>query len=83
MSLTHEIAQRMIGASQAEARELGLGVSTAIVDADGRLFAFGRMDGTHWLSIDAAQAKAFKPAAENHRLALVRAVRIKKALGDI
>ncbi len=63
MSLTHEIAQRMIGASHEKARELGMAVSTAIVDAEGRLFAFGRMDGKHWLSIDAAQAKAFTGAA--------------------
>jgi glc operon protein GlcG len=63
MFLTHEIAQRMISASQEKARELGMAVSTAIVDADGRLFAFGRMDGTHWLSIDTAQAKAFTGAA--------------------
>jgi glc operon protein GlcG len=62
MFLTYEIAQRMIGASQEKARELGMAVSTAIVDAEGRLFAFGRMDGTHWLSIDAAQAKAFTGA---------------------
>src|ERR1700709_1530565 len=63
MSFTHEIAQRMISAAQEKARELGMGVSTAIVDPEGRLFAFGRMDGTHWLSIDAAQAKAFTGAA--------------------
>ena len=62
MFLTEEIAQRMICASQQTARGLGMAVSTAIVDAEGRLFAFGRMDGTHWLSIDAAQAKAFTGA---------------------
>jgi glc operon protein GlcG len=59
MPLTHEIAGRMIRASQEKARALGVAISTAIVDAEGRLFAFGRMDGTHWLSIDVAQAKAF------------------------
>jgi len=63
MFLTHEIAQRMIGASQEKARELSMAVSTSIVDAEGRLFAFGRMYGTHWLSVDAAQAKAFTGAA--------------------
>ncbi|WP_459712414.1 GlcG/HbpS family heme-binding protein [Paraburkholderia sp. 2C] len=62
MSLDHESAMRMIGASHRRAHELGMAVSTAIVDPDGRLLAFGRMDGTHWLSIDAAQAKAFTGA---------------------
>ena len=59
MPLTSEVAQRMISGSQDKARELGIAVSTAIVDADGRLFAFGRMDGAHWISIDVSQAKAF------------------------
>lgn len=62
MALTAANAQQMIQASQAKAREIGVGVCTAIVDADGRLFAFGRMEGVHWLSIDVAQAKAFTGA---------------------
>jgi uncharacterized protein GlcG (DUF336 family) len=62
MPLTAEIAQRMIQASQDKARELGVAVSTAIVDADGRLFAFGRMEQAHWISIEVSQAKAFTGA---------------------
>lgn len=62
MPLTPETAQRMILASQAKAREIGVAVSTAIVDADGRLFAFGRMDGAHWISVEVAQAKAYSAA---------------------
>jgi glc operon protein GlcG len=62
MPLTSEIAQRMISASHDKARELGVAVSTAILDAEGRLFAFGRMEGTHWLSIEVCQAKAFTGA---------------------
>lgn len=62
MPLTSEIAQQMIRASQDRARELGVAVSTAIVDADGRLFAFGRMDGAHWISIEVSQSKAFTGA---------------------
>jgi glc operon protein GlcG len=62
MPLTNEIAQQMINASQDKARELGVAVATAIVDAEGRLIAFSRMDGVHWLSIDVAQAKAFTGA---------------------
>ena len=63
MPLTSEIAQRMIRASHDKARQIGVEVATAIVDADGRLFAFSRMEGSHWLSIDVAQAKAFTGAA--------------------
>jgi uncharacterized protein GlcG (DUF336 family) len=62
MPLTPDIAQVMITASQNKARELGVSVATAIVDAEGRLFAFARMLGTHWLSVEAAQAKAFTGA---------------------
>jgi uncharacterized protein GlcG (DUF336 family) len=62
MPLTAEVAQRMIRASQDKARELGVAVSTAIVDADGRLFAFGRMEEVHWISIEVSQAKAFTGA---------------------
>jgi uncharacterized protein GlcG (DUF336 family) len=59
MPLTEAAAQRMIVASQAKAREIGVAVCTAIVDAEGRLFAFGRMDGAPWLSIEVSQSKAF------------------------
>lgn len=63
MGLTNDVAHRMIKASQEKALELGMtGVSTAIVDRDGRLFAFARMEGTHWLSIEVAQNKAFTGA---------------------
>jgi uncharacterized protein GlcG (DUF336 family) len=62
MPLTAEAAQRMVRASQEKAREIGVAVSTAIVDADGRLFAFGRMEGAHWISVEVAQAKAFTGA---------------------
>ncbi|MEZ4554219.1 MAG: heme-binding protein [Dehalococcoidia bacterium] len=62
MPLTPEVAQQMIRASQDKARELGVAVSTAIVDAEGRLFAFGRMEGAHWISVEVSQAKAFTAA---------------------
>jgi len=62
MPLTAEIAQRMIQASQDKARELGVAVCTAIVDANGRLFAFGRMNDAPWISIEVSQGKAFTGA---------------------
>ena len=61
MPLTAEVAQRMIRASQDKARELGVAVSTAILDS-GRLFAFGRMEDAPWISIEVSQAKAFTGA---------------------
>ena len=62
MPLTNESAQQMIQASQAKARELGVNVSTAIFDTEGRLFAFARMEAAHWMSVEIAQAKAFTAA---------------------
>lgn len=62
MPLTPDVAQQMVRASQEQARELGVAVSTAIVDAEGRLYAFGRMEGAHWISVEVSQAKAFTGA---------------------
>ena len=59
MPLTAEVAQRMIQASQDKARDLGVAVSTAISDPEGRLFAFGRMADAPWISIEVSQAKAY------------------------
>ncbi|RLT35213.1 MAG: hypothetical protein DWI59_04330 [Chloroflexi bacterium] len=62
MPLTNEVARRMIAASQQKARELGVTVSTAIVDAEGRLFTFERMEGSRWISVEVSQAKAYTGA---------------------
>ena len=62
MPLTAEVAQRMIRASQDKARELGVAVCTAILDPEGRLFAFGRMEDAPWISIEVSPAKAFTGA---------------------
>jgi glc operon protein GlcG len=62
MSLTGAVARRMIDASQEKARELGVAVSTAIVDAEGRLFAFERMEGSRWISVEVSQSKAYTGA---------------------
>ena len=62
MPLTSEAAQSMIAASHEKARELGVAVCTAIIDPEGRLFAFGRMEGARWLSIEVSQAKALTGA---------------------
>ena len=62
MALTSEAVRRMIGASQDKARELGVAVSTAIVDPEGRLFAFERMEGARWISVEVSQSKAYTGA---------------------
>jgi uncharacterized protein GlcG (DUF336 family) len=62
MPLTAERAQQMIAASQARAREIGVAVSTAIVDDNGRLFAFARMENAPWVSVEVSRAKAYTGA---------------------
>lgn len=62
MGLSTETTARMISASQEAARRLGIAISTAIIDPEGRLAAFSRMPEAHWISIEAAQAKALTAA---------------------
>lgn len=59
MPLTSEAAKRVIEAAEAKARELNLAISTTIFDAEGRLFAFSRMDSARWSTVEVSQAKAF------------------------
>ncbi|MCS7001592.1 MAG: heme-binding protein [Dehalococcoidia bacterium] len=56
--LTYDQAHAMVAASTAKAREIGVPMSTAVVDAGGRLIAFGRMDGAAWATVDIAIAMA-------------------------
>ncbi len=58
-TITAEAAKAMIEASEAKAREIGVPMCTAIVDPDGNLKAFSRMDGAALLSIKIAQDKAY------------------------
>ena len=44
-SISYELAQKMVDASVAKARELGVSENVAILDDGGNLKAFGRMDG--------------------------------------
>jgi glc operon protein GlcG len=61
-NLTASICQLMITESHAMANEIGVQISTAIVDSEGRLNAFSRMDQANWLSVEVSQAKAFTGA---------------------
>jgi uncharacterized protein GlcG (DUF336 family) len=58
-SITIEAASRMIGAAEAKAREMGRPMCIAVVDADGTLKAFSRMDGAPLLAVQIAQDKAY------------------------
>ncbi len=61
--ITADKAKQAIEASEAKANELGITVSTAIVDDYGVLLAFSRMDGALHISPRFSQAKAHTSAA--------------------
>ena len=58
-SITVEAAQRLVAAAEAKARAMGKPMVIAVVDADGTLKAFSRMDGAPLLSVQIAQDKAY------------------------
>src|ERR1700754_4334713 len=57
--ITSELAQRMVDAAVAKARELGVSENVAILDDGGNLKAFSRMDGASMPTIEIAQKKAY------------------------
>jgi uncharacterized protein GlcG (DUF336 family) len=63
MSLTLERAKRVIEACEQKAREVGIPMGIAVVDASGRLIAAVRMDGASWITPEVARAKASAAAA--------------------
>ena len=58
-SITVEAAQRLVLAAEAKARAMGKPMVIAVVDGDGTLKAFSRMDGAPLLSVQIAQDKAY------------------------
>lgn len=56
--LTAQIAQAVVDGADAKAREMGLAIIVAVLDAGGHLKAFRRMDGAVLGSIDIATKKA-------------------------
>ena len=57
-SISSELAQKMVNAAVAKARELGVAENVAILDG-GNLKAFSLMDGTPIPTIEIAQNKAY------------------------
>jgi uncharacterized protein GlcG (DUF336 family) len=58
-SISSELAQKMVDAAVAKARELGVTENIAILDDGGNLKAFSRMDGASIPTIEIAQNKAY------------------------
>jgi uncharacterized protein GlcG (DUF336 family) len=58
-SISSELAQKMVNAAVAKARELGVTENVAILDEGGNLKAFSRMDGTPIPTIEMAQNRAY------------------------
>lgn len=58
-SISFELAQKMVNAAVAKARELGVSENVVILDDGGNLKAFGRMDGAPLPTIEMAQNKAY------------------------
>jgi uncharacterized protein GlcG (DUF336 family) len=58
-SISFEMAQKMMDAAVAKAREIGVSENVVILDDGGNLKAFGRMDGAPLPTIEMAQNKAY------------------------
>ena len=59
LSISYELARKMVDAALAKARELGVSENVAILDDGGNLKAFSRMDGASMPTIEIAQKKAY------------------------
>jgi uncharacterized protein GlcG (DUF336 family) len=57
--LTLAAARRIVAAVQAEARDMAVAMSVAVVDSGDQLVAFERMDGADLVGITLARDKAF------------------------
>jgi uncharacterized protein GlcG (DUF336 family) len=58
-TISFELAQEMVAAAVAKARELGVAENVAILDDGGNLKAFSRMDGAPIPTVEMAQNKAY------------------------
>src|ERR1700731_2820306 len=58
-NISYELAQKMVDAAVAKAKELGVAENVAILDDGGNLKAFSRMDGAPIPTTEMAQNKAY------------------------
>ncbi|WP_283607335.1 GlcG/HbpS family heme-binding protein [Faecalispora anaeroviscerum] len=58
-----DLAEQMIKVAREKAKEVGVPVSAAVVDAGGNLILHLRMDGAVLISVDAAYSKAYTSAS--------------------
>jgi len=63
MSLTLEEANRIVAGAIEKAQQLNIKISAAVVDAGGRLVAFGRMNNAIWAGVYGSQGKAVASVA--------------------
>jgi glc operon protein GlcG len=63
MPLSLDVARRCMEAGEQAARDRGLALTFAVVDAAGHLVALHRMDGAPWITPDVALGKAWTAAA--------------------
>jgi hypothetical protein len=61
-SISFELAQTMVSAAVAKAREIGVSENVVILDDGGNLKAFGRMDGAPLPTIEMARLLVSWPA---------------------
>ena len=64
-SITLESARNMVTAAAGKAQEIGVPMAIAVVDPDGTLKAFARMDGAALLAVRVAQQKAWTAISFN------------------
>lgn len=64
-SITLEAARNMVTATAQKASEIGVPMAIAVVDPDGVLKAFARMDGAGLLAVCVAQQKAWTAISFN------------------
>lgn len=63
IEMTLEIAEKVVKAAQARARELGTSITATVVDEAGRLVLCARGDGTGFLTPETSPGKAVAAAA--------------------
>ncbi len=73
MALTIAEANRIVEGAIAEAENMGIKISAAVVDSGGRLVAFNRMDGAIWGGVYGSQGKAVASAGFGRSSALIQA----------